>query len=1500
MFFSERSFCIFLGVLCLPLLPYVVHAGQSIDVSLIASFPSPPFLLELLETAAEEISAAYFPLLDRIAYGYFQSAKTDVELYIQFLNVLQDDGHVKDLPTLSSFKLALSLHSAAPRIASHYQSYETSVSASRECEQWLYHDGKQYCNLDAWNAEADIVNGVPKTLPLDRTFPLQKTEITYILYVDVSKPSFGPFFQEVREWTKARPNLSIVIRYQPSRLGGMDQLPLIVSGYGIEMALKRTDYIVIDDRESDKKETVEAEVEGSSNAQAVILGEEEEISDLKPLSASELTRLAMKASSFIASSENPFETLQKLSQDFPKYSSVVAAHNVTKEFNLEFYKNRQIFLPAGYNKIWINGLEISKREMEPFALLEHLRKEKNLIQKLQRIGLTSAEATKLLSHPAITESTSDGEPQRYDWRDDIEGGGTIMWLNNVEKDSRYQDWPTGLGGLLQRTYPGQLPTVRQNLHHVVFPIDFSSHEDVEVVVEVFQLFIKRSLPIRFGLVPRSNEKTSSDQARIVHHLINTYGIGSMLAYLEASFAQNSLQKPSKSAFVSAVQDRTVRKDQSALSFVELFGSSTASDYLERSQAYLDRLGVNYADAPILVNGVPVPRSEQWLQVMSQRVSLDLRILQQGVFENRFTDGSWPPEVFLASASARRNPLISPEDDASLQFLDVGQLAESSPEEFYSMPTIKATEDSDRHSRTQLILVADFLETWGRQLLSAASDFVKQTPSVELLLLYKSSGIDDGASNCGTGPEFKFEVEQNINLDRNDLDHIQAIYQGVGRPATKSKVEPKGICQEGGLRSLIETIGLQYSGEEAIIINGRLVRFPSGTRFSVEDFQTLMDFENKKRLQPILKAAEKADVLDKIRDAMAVAKLVSLVSSSTIPDTPEGIYESTPPARINDYISWATQHSGLVVGDPTTAFYQIVVALDPASQTAQRWVPILKVLSEVEGVALKISLNPVERLSELPIKGFYRQVLSAQPSFAADGSITPPSANFASLPKDALLTMSMEVPPAWLVVPKRSIHDLDNIKLSSIKDGSNIEAQYELEHILIEGHSREIPGGQPPKGAKFIIGTEKNPHYADTIAMANLGYFQFKANPGVWKLDLQAGRTKDIYNLTSAGTKGYKVTPGDDTLEVVLKSFQGKTLFPRLSRNPGKENDDVLESADSGRSGNAMDFVAKGVKMASEALSNMGLAKRKDDHADINIFSVASGHLYERMLNIMMVSVMRHTKHTVKFWFIENFLSPSFKDFIPTMAREYGFEYELVTYKWPHWLRAQSEKQREIWGYKILFLDVLFPLSLKKVIFVDADQIVRTDMYDLVQHDLEGAPYGFTPMCDSRTSMEGFRFWKQGYWANFLRGRPYHISALYVVDLVKFRAIAAGDRLRQQYHALSADPGSLSNLDQDLPNHMQHMLPIHSLPQSWLWCETWCSDEELADARTIDLCNNPQTKEPKLDRARRQIPEWTEYDDEIERLRKRKAEREPFEGGKNTKSRAHSESKPTAGSGKDEL
>ena len=94
--------------------------------------------------------------------------------------------------------------------------------------------------------------------------------------------------------------------------------------------------------------------------------------------------------------------------------------------------------------------------------------------------------------------------------------------------------------------------------------------------------------------------------------------------------------------------------------------------------------------------------------------------------------------------------------------------------------------------------------------------------------------------------------------------------------------------------------------------------------------------------------------------------------------------------------------------------------------------------------------------------------------------------------------------------------------------------------------------------------------------------------------------------------------------------------------------------------------------------------------------------------------------------------------------------------------------------------MLFPLNVKKVIYVDADQVLRADLNELWEMDLKGKPYAYTPFCSSREETLGFQFWRSGYWANLLDGKPYHISALYVVDLENFRKNAVGDNLRAVY------------------------------------------------------------------------------------------------------------------------
>lgn len=213
----------------------------------------------------------------------------------------------------------------------------------------------------------------------------------------------------------------------------------MVNGYGVELALKRTDYIVIDDRAA----TDEEPRDGSSVADGnEIIMEDEEFKDLKPLSSTDLLGLGLKAASFILASQNPFETLVNVSQDFPRHSHLMAKQNVSEEFLSEHRKNRDKLLPPGYNIIFMNGQQVEARQMDAFALLEQFRRERSVMGSLRNLGFTGSEAVQILSHSAIAESKGSATIQRYDYRDTLEGGQVIIWLNDIEKDKRYADWPT--------------------------------------------------------------------------------------------------------------------------------------------------------------------------------------------------------------------------------------------------------------------------------------------------------------------------------------------------------------------------------------------------------------------------------------------------------------------------------------------------------------------------------------------------------------------------------------------------------------------------------------------------------------------------------------------------------------------------------------------------------------------------------------------------------------------------------------------------------------------------------------------------------------------------------------------------------------------------------------------------------------------------------------------------------------------------------------------------
>lgn len=169
--------------------------------------------------------------------------------------------------------------------------------------------------------------------------------------------------------------------------------------------------------------------------------------------------------------------------------------------------------------------------------------------------------------------------------------------------------------------------------------------------------------------------------------------------------------------------------------------------------------------------------------------------------------------------------------------------------------------------------------------------------------------------------------------------------------------------------------------------------------------------------------------------------------------------------------------------------------------------------------------------------------------------------FDGLPIDPIYTLGMDVPPAWLVRPREAMYDLDNIQLGTLSPQDRIQgmqAIFDLDFLVVEGHARDPRSNAPPRGVQLQLTDANSTSVDDTQIVATLGYFQFKTKPGVFQLEFREGRGRDIYRLESVGNEGWdSLTVEEVGNEITVTSFEGLTLYPRLTRKSGMETEDVL-------------------------------------------------------------------------------------------------------------------------------------------------------------------------------------------------------------------------------------------------------------------------------------------------------------------------------------------------------
>ncbi|KAL1780525.1 UDP-glucose:glycoprotein glucosyltransferase 2 [Sigmodon hispidus] len=1430
-------------------------ASKAVTAHLAAKWPETPLLLEASEFMAEESNEKFWQFVETVReLAIYKQTESD---YSYYNLILKKAGQFLDNIHINLLKFAFSIRAYSPTIQM-FQQVAAAEPPPEECSAFVDIHGKCTCKISEVKKLLNKAASRPRPylFEKDHKFPTDNENLpVIILYAEIGTREFAEFHRVLSKKSKNGKILYVLRHYikKPS------SRKMFLSGYGVELAIKDTEYKAVDDTQikTMTDTAIEKETE-ADEVQGFLFGKlKKRYPDLKdnltvfqkylfesskammPLKVWELQDLSFQAASQIVSAPvyDAIKLMKDISQNFPIKARSLTRIAVNELMRKEIQENQKDLqerfqINPGDAHLFINGLLVDMNVYDPFSILDMLKSEGKLMSGLKNLGLSEEYINKFLNLNLPVWNS--------DYVLDIRHP-SIVWINDLENDGLYTTWPTSCWEFLKPVLHGTVPSVRRNFHNLVLFIDPAQEYTLDFI-NLADSFYYDEIPLRIGFVFILNVDNEVDGTadagvalwRAFNYIEEKYDVSE--AFISMIHMYQKV-KGHRVLTVDNVKNILQNKFPSA-DILDILGTHSKYDRKRTAGASFYKTSGLGPLPQALYNGEPFDVKEMNTEELEEAVlekMMDAFVyLQRDVFMGTLNDEINAIDFLMNKNNVvpRLNSLIlhtepqylnllsssvttDIEDFSTFSFLDSQDKSAVIAESMHYL-----TQEDTVISEVTLWIIADFDVPSGRKLLLNALEHMETSVHSRLGIIYNpTSKINEENTVISRGILAAFLTHKNSLLRRflrklAKEETAEAIYSGdkikkfltleMDKNAFEKKYNTIGVNIFRTHQLFCQDVLKLQPGKIGVVSNGKFLG-PLHEEFYLEDFHLIEKMTFSNSVEKIKDIVENMDINSKHKSDL-VMKIDALVS-------PLPVHASRYHITL-----LKENHSVITINPPDSdLFFDVIAIVDPLTREA-----------------------------------FYRFVL--EPELMSGAHNNPshgPMATFLDIPESHLLTLNMITPEGWLVEIVHSNCDLDNINL---KDTEKVViAEYELEHLLLEGHCFDVTIEHPPQGLQFTLGTKNTPDVVDTIVMANLGYFQLKANPGAWILKLREGKSEDIYEIVGHEGTDSETDVGEVT--VVLNTFKSKILKIQVKKKSGKIEEDIL--ADKHENKGMWDSIKSFTK---------SIHKDHGKESDIlNIFSVASGHLYERFLRIMMLSVLRNTKTPVKFWFLKNYLSPTFKEVIPHMAKEYGFQYEFVQYKWPHWLHQQTEKQRIIWGYKILFLDVLFPLAVDKIIFVDADQIVRHDLKELRDLDLGGAPYGYTPFCDSRKEMDGYRFWKTGYWASHLVKRKYHISALYVVDLKKFRRISAGDRLRGQYQALSQDPNSLSNLDQDLPNNMIYQVAIKSLPQDWLWCETWCDDESKERAKTIDLCNNPKTKEPKLEAAARIVPEWVKYDTEIRKL-----------------------------------
>ncbi len=278
-----------------------VAATPVVNVSLRTSWHAPPFLVQLLyvhshcittsanytltrESFALELPTSFFPLLDAFSSGNFVQNASASRIRNVTIQTALEKGILKDPTDVAAVDSTLALHAATPTVQAFYSFYEDRYGAEggvclengkeTQGQAWVDWYGRVVCTAHQLQ---EVINETserhvfiysfvyhqtdrlrskhsrPKLLAFDHIHPppsrsLVRPSRTAILYASLDRHAWN--LKELHDALYSNNGVEYVFRYIPPRRDSDEGKKSYLTGYGVALDLKKTDYLVLDDRHS--------------------------------------------------------------------------------------------------------------------------------------------------------------------------------------------------------------------------------------------------------------------------------------------------------------------------------------------------------------------------------------------------------------------------------------------------------------------------------------------------------------------------------------------------------------------------------------------------------------------------------------------------------------------------------------------------------------------------------------------------------------------------------------------------------------------------------------------------------------------------------------------------------------------------------------------------------------------------------------------------------------------------------------------------------------------------------------------------------------------------------------------------------------------------------------------------------------------------------------------------------------------------------------------------